>query len=229
MPFQHILAAALVAALTAGVAPAQAQKLYRCGNAYQDRPCDANQPAGKVVGSTGVNNAAAAPVVDAACRKRGAGAQSIMWAREAGRTEADQLAQAATEEDRELIAEVYARRGTALEVRTALETDCMERKARPQDGTGAKAAKDAATAAAPRAEAASAETGAAAKPAPVESGAERAARGADASAKKARCADLKARVEVIRGSQRVGGSTAAMEALNDQYRAAAKAVNDAGC
>ena len=37
--------------------PAQAQKMYRCGKVYQDRPCPAGQ-AGKVVGRTGAGAAA---------------------------------------------------------------------------------------------------------------------------------------------------------------------------
>jgi hypothetical protein len=222
--YTHGFAAALAVALAVAAAPAAAQKLYRCGNAYQDRPCNTSQPAGKVVGSTGANNTAAQPVVDAACRKRGAGAQSIMWAREAGRTEAEQLAQAATDDDRELISEVYARRGSAQEVRTAMEAECMEQKVRPPGAAapgGAKAAEAPAAAATPAA---------ATPPKPADAQREQTARqAADAGAKKARCADLKAQAEAIRGSQRAGGNTAAMEALNQQYRAAVKAQNDAGC
>jgi hypothetical protein len=114
---------------------AHAQKnLFRCGNSYQDRPC-ATEP-GKVIGKSGAPAAtppatgATPATVDLACTRRGAQAQKIMWAREAGATAETQLATAATPADRKLVADVYDRRGSSVEVRAAIEADCSAEKAR---------------------------------------------------------------------------------------------------
>lgn len=123
--------------------------MFRCGSSYQDRPCDAGQPA-KVINSSGVardqkpttlppasplvaTGAAVAPVgaakVDAECAALGNRAKQVVWAKESGKTAEVQLAAATTEGDRRLIADVFNRRGSSLEVRQAVETDCMAAKA----------------------------------------------------------------------------------------------------
>lgn len=123
----------LLAACSVGMAlhlPVQAQSLFRCGNTYQDQPCNATQQ-GKVVGNTGAARAAAPqPAADAACARRGSQAQKIMWGREAGQTAEVQLAAASSEADRRLIADVYGRRGGSVEVRAAVEADCAAERER---------------------------------------------------------------------------------------------------
>jgi hypothetical protein len=118
--------------------------MFRCGSSYQDRPCDAGQPA-KVINSSGVARehasnpapasaasagvAAVAPLrVDAECAALGNRAKQIVWAKETGRTADVQLAAASSDDDRRLIADVYRRRGSALDVRSGVEADCMAAK-----------------------------------------------------------------------------------------------------
>lgn len=115
--------------------------MFRCGSSYQDRPCDAGQPA-KVLNSSGVARehvatpapassasavtaAVAPPRVDAECAALGNRAKQIVWAKETGRTAEAQLAAATSDEDRRLITDVYRRRGSALDVRSGVESDCM--------------------------------------------------------------------------------------------------------
>jgi hypothetical protein len=117
-----------VALLLAG--GAHASKMYRCGSVYQDRPCDAAQE-GKVVGHTSTpGSAPARTAVDAECTQRGADSQKVMWVREAGKTEAEQLAGATTTEQRKLVGAVYRRHGSSIDVRSAIESDCMADKQR---------------------------------------------------------------------------------------------------
>ncbi|MBC7699853.1 hypothetical protein [Aquabacterium sp.] len=121
--------------------------MFRCGSSYQDRPCDAGQPA-KVINSSGVardqapgvssptpNSTAAttaAPVatlkVDAECAALGNRAKQVVWAKESGKTAEVQLAAANSDDDRRLIADVFNRRGSSLEVRQGVEADCMSSK-----------------------------------------------------------------------------------------------------
>ncbi len=127
--------------------PAFAGTMFRCGSSYQDRPCDAGQPA-KVINRSGVARdqapAMAAPSasaalvpaalpaqavkVDAECAALGNRAKQVVWAKESGRTAEVQLAAATTDDDRRLIADVFNRRGSSLEVRQAVESDCMSSK-----------------------------------------------------------------------------------------------------
>lgn len=127
--------------------PALAGTMFRCGSSYQDRPCDAGQPA-KVINSSGVarervsapaHAAASAPVattvaaprVDAECAARGNRAKQIVWAKESGRTAEVQLAAANSEDARRLISDVFARNGSSLDIRRDVEADCMAAKAGP--------------------------------------------------------------------------------------------------
>src|SRR4030067_762715 len=121
-------AVAMLFVLVGFVFPAHAQKMYRCGNVYQDRPCAGEQQ--KIIGSTGAASASAAPAVEGHCAQRGANAQKIMWAKETGRTEEMQLSAASSGEERKLIAEVYRKRGPSVEVRAAIEADCTAERQR---------------------------------------------------------------------------------------------------
>lgn len=215
--------------LLAGLsASAHAQKMYRCGNTYQDRPCSGEQQ-GKVLGSTGVPQPSAAPAAEGYCGQRGASAQKIMWAKEAGRTEEMQLSAASGAEERKLIAEVYRKRGSSVEVRAAIEADCTaERQRAAQAAALIEAAaklqeQDKPAAATPPAAATSANSDAAA----VRQQQEAAAR--EAASKKSRCSTLADRLENIRNSQHSGGSAATMDSLRQQQRKTEKEWGDAGC
>lgn len=122
---------------------AQAQTLYRCGNSYQDKPCDKGQKE-QILGKLATPDNANKPVVDASCRLRGEDAKKIIWMREAGATQERVLSEAGTDERKKLINEIYAQRGNAADVRAAVEKECMDEKLR-----AVAAAKPASTAPAP--------------------------------------------------------------------------------
>ncbi len=106
--------------------------MYRCGSSYQDRQCSGVD--GKVVG----RGAAAQPVVqavagpiDPSCQARGAAAQRLMWERESGRTLDEQLSRSGV--DTELARAVYARRGSSVDVRRAIEAECVKEVERAKE------------------------------------------------------------------------------------------------
>lgn len=215
--------------LLAGMAAsAHAQKMYRCGNTYQDRPCMGEQP-GKVIGSTGTPRpAAAAPAADPYCAQRGEKAQKIMWAKEAGRTEEMQLSAATQPEERKLVGEVYRKRGSSVEVRAAIEADCMdERKRAAQAAALMEAAAKLQGQSAPAA-AAAPPVAREADPAASEQRQREAAARKEAD-KKTRCDRIASRIESIRNSQRAGGSATTMDSLRQQQQKTEKEWNDAGC
>lgn len=107
--------------------PAIAQTMYRCGSVYQDRPC-ANPQESRVVGRAQPSaTVEARPALDADCADLGETAQRIMWRREAGMTAAEQ--QSVHRESPKMVADVYRRRGGSLQVRQAIEADCMAERA----------------------------------------------------------------------------------------------------
>lgn len=207
---------------------AQAQKMYRCGNTYQDRPC-AGEQQGKILGSTGVTQPTAAPAVDDQCAQRGAQAQRIMWAKETGRTEEMQLAAATSGYEKQLIGEVYRKRGSSVEVRTAIEGDCMAEKQRAAQAAALTeaAAKlqgqgvPAATAGPPAVKPASDQD--------TEARRQQEAEARLAADKKARCDGMSAQLENIRNSQRSGGNAATMDYLRSQQRKIEGEFRSAGC
>lgn len=209
-------------------APAAAQ-MFRCGNTYQDRPCEAGQ-AGKVIGITTTTSSTAKSVSDSECAQRGAQAQKIMWARESGATAEKQLAESKRPDERKLILEVYQKRGSAPEVRAAIEADCVAEKERLAQAAAltAAAAKLSGQGAQP-----------AATPiqqAPGESeirAAEKQRRDEellrDAQQKKSRCDTLESQLEDIRRRQRAGATSEGMEILNQRRRDVEKTKGNYGC
>jgi hypothetical protein len=115
---------------------ASAQTMYRCGTSYQDQPCSVAQPAGSVIRGAAPSSAPkqSAPLSDAGsssasnsdptCRLRGIDAEKIRWAKEGGRTL--QQALDADSAGTAFLQDVYARRGTAAEVRIAVEKSCHD-------------------------------------------------------------------------------------------------------
>lgn len=124
---------ALAASLGLVAPTAWAQKTYRCGAVYQDRPCAAAQD-GRSVNTSGAGQAALGDTrVDAVCARRGHAAQRVAWARESGKTEQEQATQLRGD-DRDVLPEVYRRRGSSLDIRRAIEADCMAEKERAAGG-----------------------------------------------------------------------------------------------
>lgn len=119
----------LLFALLAFPGAVSAQTLYRCGKTFQDRPCDAGVE-GKAIGKA--NTQAIAPASqDPVCAQQGSAAQKVRWDKEAGRSEADQIASASQRGlSGEFIHYVYAMTGSAAQVKARVETDCLAEKER---------------------------------------------------------------------------------------------------
>jgi hypothetical protein len=109
---------------------AQGQKMYRCGSIYQDRPCDVAQESKNTGRAAAAPNAQAKAAADAQCTQLGADSQQVVWAREAGKSQASLLAAANTPEQQRLVRDAYHKRGSSVEVRAAIEADCMADKQR---------------------------------------------------------------------------------------------------
>lgn len=201
---------------------AGAQRMYRCGSAYQDRPCETGV-ADKVFRSGGAEAAGAnvlKSVADPDCIQRGVQAQQIMWARESGKTAEELSYHAAGEPQRRLIAEVYALRGSAPQVREAIQAKCQQDRE--------QAAQSAAlVAAALRGQAAS-NPNAPAKPAAPEASREPNPASAAASGYNA-CDDYKAQLESTRSQERQGGSAQFMESLRQRRGNLESAARAQGC
>jgi hypothetical protein len=199
--------------------------MYRCGNQYQDRPCDAGQPS-RALGSANPNATAVASNVDRECTQRGRDSMRISWGREAGAT----LEKALSENrDAQLVRDVYGKRGSAAEVRTAIEADCQVQKE-----------KEATTAAALKALGVDGRTPLPAPALPQSSNVPAdsvkqpvAAQERDGPAAEERkteeCRRLNAELQHIQSQQRVGGSAARMESLKAGQRKTLHELTKAGC
>lgn len=212
-----------------------AQSMYRCGSVYQDRPCEGKDP-GKRIGSAGSPQSADKPVSDTECAQRGAETLKIVWKREAGASADKQIADlnagragsSKLFDERKLIADVYNKRGSAPEVRAAIEADCMLEKERAAQAAAWAAAMPQPGQSKPGAGAATpGNSEADAKAANARRHEEAASR--DAENKKARCADYKATLEDVTNAQRRGGGVSEMERLNQKRRDTDNLGRAAGC
>lgn len=208
--------------------PADAQSMFRCGNTYQDSPCQ-NAPASKTFNSTTGSKSASttpAPVTDVQCSGRGAEALKLTWQREAGKTLEQQLNGVTSPTQRALIEETYSIRASAPEVRTAIEQACVKRKE--------EAAKVAALI-----EAAKASNGAA-RPSASVSGATSAVAQQEQAASIAKpkdradaagqpCESIQTQLSRIKDQQRQGGSISVQEDLNAQRRDLERRASAAKC
>lgn len=197
---------------------ASAQSLYRCGNTYQDKPCEKGDQ--KVVG---VNRAAAAnekPALDLACSRLGEQAKKIIWMREGGALKEKLLSEANSEEQRKLIVDVYSIRGNSTDVRSAIENECMAQKA--NDRLLGKVSADTASASTPKKSAASeqkAETGKSLS----------ANQDANDKQKKQLCSLLRNQITSARDAQRAGASADQQDTLNQQKRDLESQLKTSGC
>lgn len=221
--------AALAASMLA-CADAGAQTMYRCGNKYQDRPCDAGQK-GKAVGSTGVGTpSAGTAAVDADCARRGKDSLKIVWSREGGASQEQLLAEIdrrrGSESEKAFVRDVYRRPGSAGTVQSAVEADCAVEK---EKAARAAALLDALGKTQGQSQGQNVPPPAAAQPA-VDT--ERLRAEADArraeQEKKNTCARLTASMNTLRAEERRGGSIATMERLNERRRSLQAQANEAG-
>jgi len=224
-------------------AQAFGQTMYRCGNKYQDRPCDAGQK-GRAVGSTGVDSgpapgvapgaggAGAARSPDAQCVQLGQDALKIVWSREGGATQERLESEAKTGRERNFVRDVYRRRGSASQVQASVEADCVAERDR-----AAQAAVLEAAAARLRGEPRETGSGSSIESRPPSAAdiqaAERqraqAAADRDAERKKSLCASLNASMDNLTARERRGGSGGTMDAMRGERRSLQSQMSSNGC
>jgi hypothetical protein len=213
--------------------------LFRCGNVFQDRPCDsesaqkaaATLAAKPKAGSSEATAAAAAKGATVSpfameCAKLGKSSMEISWKREAGALREAQSAKGSSEH-KKLVDSVYDRRGSAPEIKAAIEAECISERQHAADAAAAIAAIAAqgglpTVAASPVA--AAAPTAAAAAPAPA---------AASASASKndnaVQCAKLNIELTTLKDRARQGGSVSTMERINNERRTVDSKISAARC
>lgn len=229
-------ASLLLLVLMAGT-PVHAQRMYRCGSAYQDRPCEGAQGGSEVRNFAGpAPSPSAEPGTDSSCRQRGIDSQKIVWSREAGATAERQLADVSAhggnssqaEDQRSLITAVYQKRGSAPQVRAAIEADCVADKKRAELALEAAIAlkqnsRDRTTT--NTLPSAAADT---LSQSPTGKQSEESARFA-AERQESLCNRVNADLQNIRDRQRSGGSASTMEALRQQQRNAESEKTRGNC
>jgi hypothetical protein len=223
-----LVCAAMIGCLPFSHSSAQ---MYRCGNVYQDRPCDGPQ-AGKQVSpgastsakaSNAPADASAAPVTYPECARRGADSQKIVWARENGETEEKMSAAETSTARKKLIADVYRVRGTAPQVRTRIEAECNVELAERAKLLALQEAMVKAGVTAPQATAPAAPA--------AKDGETAAARRAKiiAAENKSMCDQLNLSRESILQRQRSGGSASRMDSLNRERDTVDQEIQKLGC
>jgi hypothetical protein len=227
-------AAAAVLLLGCGLAGPAAAATYRCGNVFQDRPCDAGVPQQRVLpggGRSGVAAPAAATgsPFAAACSRVGEQAQRIVWKREGGATLDRQLAEAqGNEELAATIQSVYGKRGTAPEIRAAVEAECVAQRQKAAEAAEAiKALQKQAGQAPGLPTPASAPAQAAGTDAPLPAAAAQPMPAANRP--DPRCAAWRDQHSNVEFQLRRGGSAGTMESLQNQRRMVEKKLSDARC
>jgi hypothetical protein len=209
--------------VTACASGASAQRMFRCGSSYQDRPCESGVP-DKVFRSGGAEAASAnalKAVADPDCIKRGADAQQIMWARESGKTAEDQSRLAQNDQQRRLIAEVYAVRGSAPQVRDAIQAKCQQDRE--------QAAQAAALVAVALKAQGAGNSASDVKPVDNDTAREPSPAKATPMSSSNICDGFKAQLEGIRSQERLGGSAQVMESLSQRRNSIEKTARAQGC
>jgi len=115
---------------------APAASFYRCGSSYQDTPCASAGGNNKTIKSSAKTTSSVSSnddlqqfaKIDADCKQRGDATKKISWAREGGKTLDQQLESAKDGHTQALMRDVYNHRGSSLDVRNAIEQECMQQK-----------------------------------------------------------------------------------------------------
>jgi hypothetical protein len=222
-------------AVTSMVVPmlAMGQTMYRCGNNYQDTPCQNGEPMTRIRKGS-APQAAQAQTVDAECGDRGQDALKVVWAREAGATLEKQISEidgkalssAKAAERRQLIASVYQKRGSAPSIRSQIEAECLAEKEKLRQiqalaTAAAKLTDELPSSARPTNSVASEQK-------PAEARRVTAQGNADAGHARA-CARLNSSLESVRKEQRAGGDAATMDSLRDKARQLDASLRSEGC
>ena len=218
--------------LSAGAAHA----VYRCGNVYQDRPCDEKgpqthlTPGMKAAPSTAPSAATAASPFAATCARAGEEAQKIVWKREAGATQERQMAELPNTGSRaamaNIIDSVYRKRGTAPEIRAAIEAECVAEKQKEADDAAAlklllqSRQAGGAGGAAPALNSTAAD-------APADAPAARKAQAPTGPSSS--CTSWRSDLETVNAELRRGGNAVRMEQLQNRRRDVEKQMRDGRC
>lgn len=215
------------------LATGAAHAVYRCGNVYQDRPCDEKGPQAhltpgmKAAPAAGPSAATAASPFAAACTRAGEEAQKIVWKREAGATQEKQMAELPNTGSRaamaSIIDSVYRKRGSAPEIRAAIEAECVAEKQKEADDAAAlklllQSRQAGGAAPAPAA---------AAGDAPSEAPAAR--KGQATIGASSSCPSWRSEQETINAEFRKGGNAVRMEQLQNRRRDVEKQLRDGRC
>jgi hypothetical protein len=217
---------------------AGAQSLFRCGNVYQDRPCEAGTaqkeltPSGRPTPATQSGSVAAAVSSSpyaAVCSRVGEQAQKITWKREAGATQERQMAElpntGSREEMARVIDSVYRKRGSAPEIRAAIEAECIAERQEAADAAAAlrllqsQQNRTASTPAAVPVPATTAPTTTAAIPAAPQT----------PGGPSPSCDSFRRQLESVNAQLRSGGTVAVMEQLQNRRRDAEKQLREGRC
>ena len=234
---KQFLAMAAAVTLMWPLSQAHAQKMYRCGNSYQDRPC-AGAEQGKVMGHVGTPTAApSTQFKDPQCTRRGAEALKIVWMRDNGAAKERQIADLDSnstfagnrEEGRQLIESVYSRRGSAPDVRAAIEAECIAEKERFAQAAALAAAALRLQGGAPAAPTAPSRAAGEPDLARLEARQREEIAANEEAFKKSRCADLARQYESLRREERAGGSIGTMNRLNERRRSLDERQRSEGC
>jgi len=224
-----IACAALVS--VSSIAPA-GQTQYRCGDKYQDAPCDSGEQSTRVGKSARatpvpVQSQAQMQAVSANCTARGKESLKISSARESGATVEKQLAEVDSRkssvqqaaQERRLISSVYAKRGSATAIRADIEAECMAEKEKLRQALLLAAAVSKLM------QDAQPEAARGAEPDTTVEDSQTDARDLHIQT----CARLTRELTSVRTRQRSGGSAAAMTKLNDSRRELETGLRNEGC
>jgi hypothetical protein len=210
----------LLSILALSCSGAFAQKLYRCGNQYQDRPCEAG--GGQIISNKSVPKALPKGV-DPVCYKRGELAEELATKLTGGATseqlfaEIDQKSTAYEDKlsQKKLVVDIVQRKVSPAEQRVLAEADCVALRGVVPEAVVPTV--------------------------PLESAEDRLRRAEEqqvrqeAAETKAQqqqqkiCAGFDRQLASIRSSQRSGGSGSAMDDLNRQAREIDLRRAEAGC
>ncbi|MFZ6819953.1 hypothetical protein [Undibacterium sp. Ji22W] len=244
MPARFLIASMMIGIiLSLLTVRAQSQTMYRCGSSYQDKPC-ANGQQGVVIGNNQArtqNSTDVTEVVDPVCKRRGDEAKKIIWMREGGAQKNDLLAKSSSDEQSQLISDIYAVRGNSNDIRTNIEKNCMQERALRSDlskrlgvvpdAEMLQALRKAQQAMQTTDKSADKSNGKVTQQdkSTVTSAAENAASDADNVGTKKRlpCPNLKTQLEIVSANLRAGADVATMQSLQQQKRSLEKDIAQA--
>lgn len=233
---------AALASLTV-LASTGAHAVYRCGNVYQDTPCDGGGPQPHLTPGKGATPATpstspTAPAPGAAvpgqspfapaCSRIGQAAQQMVWKREGGATQEAQLSQLPTAGSRDemikTLDSVYRKRGSAPEIRAAIEAECLAEKQQAADTAAAIKAL--------QTQQSGANSPPAAAPAPAGAADTELTSGkksASETGPSKSCASWRGELNSIDDAFRKGGNAATMEQLQNRRRGVEKRMAEGRC